>query len=200
MEMSRKRLLISGFSVVLTLWVVSAGIAQENHQIDPEMMEAYMKLNAPNENHEFLKNFVGEWVVTTTAWMQPGEEAISSVGTAKAAMIIGGRFLKVDFKGTMFGQPFEGILIMGYDNYQKKNISFWIDSSSTAFYLTEGSRKEGTEKIVETGVWQDPMGGEEMNVRNTTILVSKDEYKFEMVMILPDGTEFKSMEYRAKRK
>jgi hypothetical protein len=200
MEMSRKRLLISGFSVVLTLWVVSAGIAQESHQIDPEMMEAYMKLNAPNENHEFLENFVGEWVVTTTAWMQPGAEPISSVGTAKAAMIIGGRFLKVDFKGTMFGQPFEGILIMGYDSYQKKNISFWIDSSSTAFYLTEGSRKEGTKKIVETGVWQDPMGGEDMNVRNTTILVSKDEYKFEMVMILPEGTEFKSMEYRAKRK
>lgn len=200
MEMSRKRLLISGFSVVLTLWVVSAGIAQESHQIDPEMMEAYMKLNAPNENHEFLENFVGEWVVTTTAWMQPGAEPISSVGTAKAAMIIGGRFLKVDFKGTMFGQPFEGILIMGYDSYQKKNISFWIDSSSTAFYLTEGSRKEGTKKIVETGIWQDPMGGEDMNVRNTTILVSKDEYKFEMVMILPEGTEFKSMEYRAKRK
>jgi hypothetical protein len=200
MEMSRKRLLISGFSVVLTLWVVSAGIAQESHQIDPEMMEAYMKLNAPNENHEFLENFVGEWVVTTTAWMQPGAEPISSVGTAKAAMIIGGRFLKVDFEGTMFGQPFEGILIMGYDSYQKKNISFWIDSSSTAFYLTEGSRKEGTKKIVETGVWQDPMGGEDMNVRNTTILVSKDEYKFEMVMILPEGTEFKSMEYRAKRK
>jgi len=198
--MSRKRLLILGLSGVLTLWIVSAGIAQEGQQMDPEMMEAYMKLIAPNENHEFLKNFVGEWEVTTTAWMQPGAEPVFSKGSAKAEMIIGGLFLKADFKGAMFGQPFEGIQIMGYDNYQKKNISFWIDSSSTTFYLTEGSREEGTKKIVETGVWQDPMGSEDMNVRNTTTLVSKDEYKFEMIMILPNGTEFKSMEFRAKRK
>jgi hypothetical protein len=190
---------ILGLGFILTVFIVSAGIAQEGQQMDPEMMEAYMKLNAPNENHEFLKNFVGEWVITSTGWMQPGAEPISSVGTAKAEMIIGGRFLKLDFRGTMFGQPFEGILIMGYDNYQKKNISFWIDSSSTAFYLTEGSREKGTKKIVETGVWQDPMGGEDMNVKNTTTVVSKDEYKFEMIMILPDGTEFKSMEYQAKR-
>jgi hypothetical protein len=191
---------ILGLGVVLTLWIVSAGIAQEGQQMDPEMIEAYMKLNAPNENHAFLKSFVGEWEVTTTAWMEPGAEPFSSTGTAKAKMICGGRFLKLDFKGMMFGEPFEGIQIMGYDNYQKKNISFWVDSSSTAFYLTEGTRKEGTKKIVETGVWQDPMGGEDMNVKNTTTIVSKDEYKFEMVMILPDGTEFKSMEYWAKRK
>jgi hypothetical protein len=198
--MSKKHSLILGLCFILTVFIGINGIAQEAQQMDPEMMEAYMKMMAPNENHEFLKNFVGEWDVTTTAWMQPGAEPISSKGSAKAEMIFGGHFLKVDFKGTMFGQPFEGIQIMGYDNYQKKNISFWIDTSSTGFYLTEGSRDEGKKRIVETGVWQDPMGGEDMNVRNTTTLVSKDEYKFEMIMILPDGTGFKSMEYRAMRK
>lgn len=198
--MPKKSYLILGLSFILPIWCVTAGIAQESQQMDPEMMAAYMKLNAPNENHAFLKNFVGEWEVTATGWAQPGAEPMHSKGTATAEMICGGRFLKLDFKSTMFGQPFEGILIMGYDNYQKKNISFWIDSSSTAFYLTEGSREEGTKKIVETGIWQDPMGGEDMNVRNTTTLVSKDEYAFEMIMILPDGTEFKSMEYWAKRK
>jgi len=198
--MLKKRSLVLGLSFVLTVFMVSTGIAQEGQQMDPEMMEAYMKLIAPNENHEFLKNFVGEWEVTTAAWMQPGAEPVFSKGSAKAEMIFGGRFLKLEFKGTMFGQPFEGIQIMGYDNYQKKNISFWVDSSSTGFYLAEGSLDEGTKKIVETGVWQDPMGGEDMNVRNTTTLVSKDEYKFEMIMILADGTEFKSMEYSARRK
>jgi hypothetical protein len=198
--MIKKCSLILGLCFVLAGFIGSSGIAQEAQQMDQEMMEAYMKLNAPNENHAFLKNFVGEWEVTAKGWMQPGAEPISSKGSAKAEMIFGGRFLKVDFKGTMFGQPFEGMQIMGYDNYRKKNISFWVDMSSTAFYLTEGSRDEGKKKIVETGVWQDPMGGEDMNVRNTTTLVSQDEYMFEMIMILPDGTEFKSMEYRATRK
>ena len=198
--MLKKFSLILCLCFMLTGFIGIKGIAQEAQQMDPEMMEVYMKMMAPNENHAFLKNFVGEWEVTTTAWMQPGAEPVTSKGSAQAEMIFGGRFLKVDFKGTMFGQPFEGIQIMGYDNYQKKNISFWIDTSSTSFYLTEGSRDEGKKRIVETGVWQDPMGGEDMNVWNTTTLVSKDEYKFEMIMILPDGTGFKSMEYRAMRK
>lgn len=198
--MSKKISLILGLCFVLTAFIGSTKTAQETQQMEQEMMEAYMKMMAPNENHEFLKNFVGEWDVTTTAWMKPGAEPVTSKGNAKAELIFGGRFLKVDFKGTMFGQPFEGIQITGYDNFQKKHITFWIDSTSTGFYFTEGIRDEDKKRIVDTGVWQDPMGGEDMKVRNTTTLVSKDEYTFEMIMILPDGTKFKSMEYRSTRK
>lgn len=198
--MSKKYSLILSLYFAFAVFTMTTGIAQEAQQMDPEMMEAYMKLNAPNENHAFLKNFVGEWLVTATGWMEPGAEPIYSKGSAKAEMIFGGRFLKVALKGTMFGEPFEGIQIMGYDNYQKKTISFWIDTSSTAFYLTEGSREEGKKRIVETGVWQDPMGGEDMKVKLITTLISKDEYGLEMFMILPDGTEFKSMEYWATKK
>ena len=198
--MPKKPSLVLGLCFGFAVFVVSAGIAQETQQIEQEMMEAYMKMMAPNENHEFLKNFAGQWDVTTTAWMQPGAEPVIAQNRAKSEVIFGGRFLKVDLKGTLFGQPFEGIQVVGYDNLQKKYVSFWIDSSNTGFYLTEGSRDEGKNKIIETGLWQDPMGGEDMRVRTTTTLVSKNEYVLEMIMILPDGTEFKSMENRSKRK
>lgn len=191
---------ILGFSFILTVFIVSAGIAQEGQQVDPEMMEAYMKQMTPNENHEFLKNFVGEWEVLTTLWMEPGAEPVSFQNKAKAELIFGGRFLMLDIKGIMFGQPYEGIQIMGYDNLLKKNISFWIDSSSTSFYLTSGSREKGKNVITETGIWKDPMSEEDMKVKLITTLVSKDEYILEMIMILPDGTEFKSMESLSKRK
>ena len=198
--MLKKSSLILGLSFVLTLWIVSAGIAQAGQQMDPEMMEAYMKLMAPNENHEFLKNFVGDWDVTTTAWVQPGAEPVTIQNKTKVELIFGGRFLRVEIKGTMFGQPFEGIQIIGYDNHLKKYVSLWIDSTSTGFYLTKGSREEGKKRITETGLWPDPMSGQDMKVRTVTTLVSKDEYVFEMIMILADGTGFKSMENRSKRK
>jgi len=198
--MSKKHSLILGICLVLTFSILGAGISQEAQQIDPKMMEVYMKMMALNENHEFLKNFVGEWEVTTTAWMQPGAEPVASQNKAEAKLILGGRFLMVDFKGSMFGQSFEGIQIIGYDNYQKKFNSFWIDSSSTGFYLTKGSREKDKNVIIETGLWPDPVSGTDMEVRTITTLVSKDEYVFEMIMILPDGTEFKSMENRSKRK
>jgi hypothetical protein len=197
--MSKKKSLILSFCFVFTLFIGSIGIAQEAQQFDQEMIEEYMKLQAPNENHEFLKNFVGEWDVATAVWMQPGAEPIKIQNKAKVELIFGGRFLKIDIKGTMFGQPYEGIQIMGYDNQQKKNISFWIDNSSTSFYLTSGSREKDKNVITETAIWPDPMTGEDMKVKLITTLISKDEYSLEMIMILPDGSEFKSMESLSKR-
>lgn len=42
--------------------------AQEVQQDQQAMMEAYMKMMIPNENHGYLKNFVGDWDATSTAF------------------------------------------------------------------------------------------------------------------------------------
>ena len=115
-------------------------------------------------------------------------------------MILGGRFLKMDYKGTMFGQPFEGVQIIGFDNMKKKYISFWIDNTSTAFFLLEGTRDESSKTTTETGLWPDPMTGGTMKVKGITKMISPDEFSYEMYMIGPDGKEFKSLENRAVRK
>ncbi len=173
--------------------------AQEAQQDQQAMMEAYMKMMAPNENHAYFKNFIGQWEVTSTAWMMPGAEPVVSNSVSKAELILGGRFLKMEYKGTMFGQPFEGIQINGYDNFQKKYISFWIDNSSTAFYLLSGTFDETGKIMTERAEWTDPMTGGTMKVRTTTKWISQDEFVYEMFMISPDGQEFKSLENRVKR-
>ncbi len=198
--MIKKTLTAIGTTLLIVSLSCSFITAQENPQDQQAMMEAYMKMMAPNENHEYLKNFVGDWDVTTTSWMMPGAEPSVSTGTSKAELILEGRFLKMDSRGTMFGQPFEGLQIVGYDTLQKKFITFWIDNSSTAFYLMSGTPGE-TEKVrTETGDWPDPMTGGTIKVRDVTTLVDEDEFNFEMYMPAPDGTEFKSMEYRFTHK
>lgn len=186
-------------AVLLVSNVIDANAIQ-TEQDQQKMMEAYMKMMTVTENHAFLKNFVGEWDVKTTAWMQPGAEPTEAKNSATAELFLGGRFLKVNFKGTMFGQPFEGLQIVGYDNYKKKFISFWIDSSSTAFYLTEGTFDKDNNSITEIANWPDPMTGGTIKVRTVTTLVSKDEYIFQMFMAGPDGNEFKTIENRSIRK
>ena len=104
------------------------------------------------------------------------------------------------FTGTMFGQPFEGLEIVGYDNLKKKYVTFWIDNQSTGFYLTEGTRDTLTHVETETGDWPDPMTGSSIKVRSVTKFLSKDEYVYELYMISPDGKEFKSLENRSTRK
>ena len=193
-----RTLAILVLSIAMSIVLQAGAAAQEGTPDQQKAMEAYMKLTAPNENHAFLKNFVGEWNVSTTAWMQPGAPPATSSSTSKAELVLGGRYVMIKYEGLMFGQPFEGIQIVGYDNQQQKYVSFWIDNMSTAFYLTTGTREATTNTMDDTGVWPDPMGGSS-KVHAVTKLVSPDEYTYELYMVGADGTEFKSLENRATR-
>ncbi len=165
-----------------------------------KMMDTQMKMMAVNKNHAFLKNLVGEWDVKTKAWMEPGGEPTESHSFSSAEMIMGGRFLRANFKGMMFGQPFEGLQIVGFDNHKEKIISLWIDSSSTTFFLTEGTLDLDNSTITEEGTWPDPMTGGVIEVKAITTLIGQDEYTYQMYMTGPDGNEFKSMENQYLRK
>jgi hypothetical protein len=49
-EMSKRRFGFLGLYFLLTVYFTSNGITQEAQQIDPEMMKAYIKMMAVNEN------------------------------------------------------------------------------------------------------------------------------------------------------
>lgn len=196
----KKTLWAIGMMFVMTVSFSLLGYTQEEKMDQDKMMQAYMKMMAPNKNHEIFKDHVGEWIVMTKAWMQPGADPVESKNSAKIEVIMGGRFMKMTFKGTMFGQPFEGLQITGYDNILKKYVTFWIDSSSTSFYLTKGTLDETGKVMTEEGDWLDPMTGGTFKVRAKSTMISPDEFFHEMYITGPDGKEFKSLENRMTRK
>lgn len=198
--MSRKNIFILATVLTICGFLGLSAVGQQTQQDQQKMMEAFMKHMAVTENHAFLKNFAGEWEMTAKAWMQPGAEPAVSNNSGVGELILGGRFIKLEFKGIMFGQPFEGLQVVGYDNMKKKYIGFWVDNSSTSFYLTEGSLDNSGKILTDTGLWPDPMTGGQTKVRAVTRIVSANEYTYELYMIGLDGKEFKSLEYRSVRK
>ena len=182
-------------AVLLPVLRLSAQTAQDQQKA----MDLYMKLGAVGEHHAYLKQYVGEWKVAVTMWMFPGSPAATSETKAKGELILGGRFLRMTYSGTMMGQPFEGVQTMGYDNLQNKYVSFWIDNTSTAFYPTTGVRDVAAKTMAEEGLWPDPMSGGKVKVRNVTKWLGPDEFRYGTYMTLPDGKEFKSMEEHAVR-
>jgi len=77
--------------------------------------------------------------------------------------------------------------------------AFWIDNTSTAFFLLSGTYDAEKKTWTDTGTRADPMGGT-TNVRGVTRIAGPDEYVYEMSMTMPGGKEFKSMENRCVRK
>lgn len=198
MKMFMKTMAVS-LAALMSLGFLAPLRAQTSPQDQQKAMEAYMKAGAVTEDHAYLKRFAGSWTAATTMWTTPGQPPATSENSFEGRMILGGRFVALDYKGTMMGQPFEGLQITGYDNMQKKYLTLWLDNTSTSFFELAGTLDVKTDTITQTGNWADPMGGTS-KVRAVTRFINPNEYVFEQYMVLPDGKEFKSMEMRCARK
>lgn len=194
-----RRMKVLVFTAAIGFLTLAPVSAQTSSQDEQKAMEAYMKAGAVTENHAYLKRFAGSWTAKTTMWTVPGQPPTAGGGSFEGRLIMGGRFVALDFRGTMMGMPFEGFQLTGYDNMQKKYLTLWIDNTSTSFFMLAGTRDAAKDILDQTGEWADPMSGM-TKVRAVIRFINADEYVWEQFMVLPDGKEFKSMEMRCTRK
>lgn len=207
----RKRLLVA--LAALALVVAVPAVAQEEHptgheehpqgaeamagqEMSPEMQEmmaAYMEAGTPGEPHAWLAKSAGNWKTTTTMWMEPGGEPMTSEGKVEREMILDGRVMVEHFKGDMMGTPFEGMGLFGYNNVSDKYWSVWMDSMSTGMGTGEGTCADDHSTCTYTMTWSDPMTGGTTTARIETEQIGEDSEKMTMYESR-DGTEFKSME------
>jgi len=81
----------------------------------------------------------------------------------------------------MMGMPMTGMGVTGYDNFDKKYVSFWIDNLSTAMYLSEGSIDPAGKVLSLYGKMDEPMTGEhDKNVKYVSRVVDPDKFVFEI--------------------
>src|SRR5262245_4292578 len=120
--------------------VVAVGLARAAEEKKPaaaapsqeQMMAAMMKAAAVGPEHEKLKAMEGKFDAEVSAFESPGGPAEKSKGVSTSALILGGRYLKIDYSGTMGPMPFHGFGLFGYDNTKKKYVSLWADEMSTS--------------------------------------------------------------------
>lgn len=107
-----------------------------------KMMEQWMKLNAPGEQHAEFKKTAGTWKTVEKHFMGP--EPMEGKGTSTMRPILGGRYLLQEYKSESPMGKFEGMGIYAYDNMRKEYVSIWIDNMSTGVFTTYGKKKGDT--------------------------------------------------------
>jgi len=187
--------------LVLVAVLLASGVwvfAQEGEEMSPEekeMMELMMKYGTPGEGHKLLEPFIGEWSVITRWWASPDAPVDESEATSSASWILDGRYVMEKFNGMMGEIPFEGMSIIGYDNYAKKYNSLWIDSYSTMFFLQTGIANDEGTLITFEGTYDDFYTGQKDKKSKTIIRVfDEDTRVMEMYDLTADGKEYMSME------
>lgn len=141
------------------------------------MMEMMAQLGAPDEHHEEMGVFVGAWDTKMEA-LSPGMEAFNSTGSATFEPVMGGRFIKQSYSGSMMGQPMSGVGLSGYNKASKQYEGVWYDSMSTALYMVKGEKTD-TGWVYE-GEEVDPMSGEKFGYRHVITMDGKDTWAFTM--------------------
>lgn len=160
----------------------------------PEMMETWQKYSMPNENHQHFAEMVGTWSHKVTMWMAPDAPPMESTATSTSELSLDGRWLEETFSGSMWGMPFEGHNLLGYDNFREEYVSIWRDNLGTAPMISRGTYDPATKTMTLTASVDDFMtGARDVPVRQVMTSSDPTHSTMEMYMPGPDGTEFLGM-------
>ena len=157
------------------------------------------KMPAPQKEHEWLQQLVGEWDSTGKIFMQPGQPPIETKGAERSRMI-GGFWATFEHTGSFQGQPFTGILTLGYDAEKRSYVGTWIDSMSPYLTTMKGDYDPATKTMTAIGAGRDAMTGKQTRTKHVSQYVDDDTRTFQMYMTGDDGKEFKVMEITYHRR
>lgn len=117
------------FSVATILAVILVPFATAQEM--PEMPK-------PQQEHEFLHKFVGQWESAGKGMMAEGQPPMECNGTFETRMM-GGFWMVSKGKGDAMGTPMESLMTLGYDPAKGKYVGTWIDSVFNHMWQYEGT-------------------------------------------------------------
>jgi hypothetical protein len=164
------------------------------------MNKAWMAFATPGNMHKWMEKTNGTWEGEVSSWMAPEAPPMKSKATNIQSTVLGGRYVTGKFMGTMMGQPFEGMSIMGYDNAKKMFTSTWVDNMGTGIVHMTGTYDEATKMLNMKGSQTDPMTGKDSDMREEMKMIDDNTYTMTMYGTGMDGKEMKFMEATFKKK
>ena len=182
--------------VICTLFILSLSIPQ---LIAQDQQEAWKNYMTPGPIHEMMAGTAGEWTAEVSMWMDPSQPPQKYNVECTNEMIMGGRYLKTISKGNMMGMPFEGMMLLGYDNAKKMFTSVWYNNFGTGTSIATGTYDDQDSTLNLSGTMVDPSTGNDIKYRETMKFIDKDNQVMTMYVMNGDK-EYKNMEQVFTRK
>lgn len=145
-----------------------------------KLTEEMMRLAQPGPEHELLKQLVGEWSLVSKVWHTEDGEPEVHPGTGSNRLILGGRFLEMSGRGTMFGEPVETLTILGFDRRKEMFTSTGYDTFGTYSVFAAGPYDAAKKQTRMSGTDDDPTTGWTQRYDFVLVWVDADTYRFEV--------------------
>jgi hypothetical protein len=162
--------------------------------------DTFARYAMPGPEHKVLDRMAGSWDTLTRYWPTPNAEPVEAKGTSQRKWILDGRFLLEEIDGGNLVLPFKGLALYGYDAFEQKHTSAWVDTMNTSILTNLGTYDRTNDVVNFTGQYKDPWTGARKKERGVTRFVSKDKHVLEIYPTEPDGKEFKMLEITYTRR
>jgi hypothetical protein len=131
---------------------------------------------------------VGFWRGPTRLWLEPGAAPEETTTELQAELVLGGRWLRVAYRGVAFTKPHAGEMLLGYHKDAGEYELAWIDSSHTgsAIMLSTGAARDDAVIDVLGSYAGD---GQRWGWRTRLQRLSSTELSLEAFNISPAGVE-----------
>ncbi|HLU38232.1 MAG TPA: DUF1579 family protein [Planctomycetota bacterium] len=116
------------------------------------------KGDGDGEERAELARLVGTWEATMKVAPTPGAPVQEMKGSEVVVPVCAGRYVWTTFSMDWQGRPFEGHALFGYDEQQKKFVSYWIDSMSPSLSKSTGSLDASGKVLTMHGSSRDAAG------------------------------------------
>jgi len=160
-----------------------------------EDMQACMQAGIPGEQHAMMSKSVGTWNGKCEMWMAPGMPGSKSECKSVVTSLMDGRFVQIDNKGEMMGQPFHGMGVNGFDNVSGKYVSTWIDNMGTGIMNGTGELSKDGKVMTWNYTYNCPLTKKPSIMREVETHSGPDAFRLEMFTNDPkSGKEYKMMQ------
>ncbi|MEI7658783.1 MAG: DUF1579 family protein [Phycisphaerae bacterium] len=154
---------------------------------------AYTTTNLPSKQHfDLISSFVGEWTTTTTSFNGETNEPTTSQGQARFFPAMNGRFICGDLEGTLFGKPFKGMGLWGFNTNQNRFESTWVDTQNTGISTFNGEKTNDT-TFTWTGTVTNPATGNAEQGKGVTTFNGQNTFTYAFFVTI-NGKETKAYE------
>jgi hypothetical protein len=123
----------------------------------------------PTAEHKILAADEGTWDAAIKSYPNgPDSEPMAAKGVEVNTVLPGGLWISSTFQADFGGMAFEGRGQFGYDPNKKKYVGTWIDSTSAALTVLEGSYDAKTKTLTYKGDGVCPIDGTKVAQRMVT--------------------------------
>jgi hypothetical protein len=160
-------------------------------------MIEFIKFGRPGEAHQRLRAMAGDWDLKGR--FRVGEDGPWTDFDAKMKgdMLLGGRFLSLRIQGEAtewMPMVYEGVRILGYDNYTGEFLSVAMGNFSTAILVTKGKCEPSCSTVTLTGSAEDPLTRRTKSLKTVFHFQGGDAFRLEEYDVAPDGSAYVAIE------